>query len=398
MQSASQEGSTDRFSLPDMTAMEAEIAAVSTRDLLQLPPGQESEVSRAALAAALWRDRSIGNQELIAAAERRLASRSPHVHAFVPLYTTNHCDSECKMCGMRKGNSRLIRRYAGKKDLEEQLEILYRHEYVRGVIFLTGEYEDKHTRLGTAFRIGWAIRQALDMGFQRVHFNIGSMESDEIEILGEWVGREEPVGIAVFQETYDHDSYRKFMGDESSNAPKADYARRLATFDRWIDEGFRYLNAGVLVGLHRDVESELVRLVSHVTHLRARGAIVDVSLPRVRPALSARKSTPLDDDEYMRLMAAFAFACPDQRLVLSSRESAEFQDRSIGLCGVVSPGSPDVTPYQRDAAPVNDRASSQFIAGDLRRPRDTLQRIRADGRSMRFFEMPEEPQLTGARP
>jgi 2-iminoacetate synthase len=389
---------TPRFALPDLAAVQAEAATVDTREILELPPDQEPPVSRAALAAALWRDRSVPDRELIAAAERRLASRSPHIHAFVPLYTTNHCDSECKMCGMRKGNHRLIRRYAGKKDLEEQLETLYRYEHVRGVIFLTGEYQDKYTRLSTAFRIGWAIRQALDMGFQRVHFNIGSMETDEIEILGEWMVRDEPVGIAVFQETYDHDTYRKFMGDESTNAPKADYERRLSSFDRWIDHGFRYLNAGVLVGLHRDVEAELINLVAHVTHLRARGAIIDVSLPRVRPALSARDSTPLHDDEYMRMMAAFAFACPDQRLVLSSRESAAFQDRSIGLCGVVSPGSPDVTPYQRDGAPVNDRESSQFIAGDLRRPRETLQRIRAGGRSMRFFEMPEELPLAGARP
>ncbi len=387
--------SVEKFRLPDPAAIEAEMATVRAREFLDLPPDREAPVSRAALAAALWQDRSIANEELVAAAERRLASRNPQIHAFVPLYTTNHCDSECKMCGMRKGNERLIRQYAGKKDLEEQLEILYHHEHVRGVIFLTGEYQEKYARLSTAFRIGWAIRQALDMGFQRVHFNIGSMEQDEIEILGEWVGRDEPVGIAVFQETYDHDAYRRFMG-ESTEIPKADYERRLSTFDRWIDNGFRYLNAGVLVGLHDDIQSELVRVIAHATHLRQRGAVVDVSLPRVRPALSARNSTRLADDEYLRMMAAFAFACPDQRLVLSSRENAEFQKRSISLCGVVSPGSPDVTPYQRHGAPRNNEESSQFIVGDLRPPREALQRIRAEGRSMRFFEMPEEQPLVGA--
>ncbi|HKS46439.1 MAG TPA: 3-methyl-2-indolic acid synthase [Amycolatopsis sp.] len=383
----------NRFRLPEPASISAEVASARARDLLDLPPDQEPPISRAALAAALWRDRSVTNEELVAAAERRLATRRPQINAFVPLYTTNHCDSECKMCGMRKGNPRLIRKYAGKKELEEQLEILYYHEYVRGVIFLTGEYQDKYARLSTAFRIGWAIRQALDMGFQRVHSNIGSMESDEIEVLGEWVGRDEPVGIAVFQETYDHDSYRRFMGEESSDVPKADYARRLSTFDRWIDNGFRHLNAGVLVGLHDNVESELVRLIAHVTHLRRRGAIVDVSLPRMRPASSAHNNTWLDDDEYLRMMAAFAYSCPDQRLVLSSRENEQFQDRSVGLCGVVSPGSPDVAPYQRDGAPLNDEESSQFIAGDLRRPRETLLRVRDGGRDMGFFEYPKENPL-----
>jgi 2-iminoacetate synthase len=385
------------FRLPPLESISAEAATVRARELLSLPPDQEPPVSRAALAAALWRDRSISTEELMAATERRLATRTPQINAFVPLYTTNHCDSECKMCGMRKGNQRLVRKYAGKKDIEEQLEILYHHEYVRGVIFLTGEYQDKYARLSTAFRIGWAVRQALDMGFQRVHFNIGSMESDEIRVLGEWVGRDEPVGIAVFQETYDPDSYRRFMGAESSGVPKADYARRLSTFDRWIDNGFRHLNAGVLVGLHADVESELVRLIAHVTHLRQRGAIVDVSLPRMRPASSARNNTWLDDDEYLRMMAVFAFSCPDQRLVLSSRENEEFQGRSIGLCGVVSPGSPDVTPYQRDGAPLNDEDSSQFIAGDLRRPHETLLRVRNSGRNMGFFHYPEDrPAVAGA--
>src|SRR5262245_17728934 len=53
----------------------------------------------AAVALALLRDQTISTDQIKDAARRRLAERTPSLHTFVPLYTTNHCDSECKMCG-----------------------------------------------------------------------------------------------------------------------------------------------------------------------------------------------------------------------------------------------------------------------------------------------------------
>jgi 3-methyl-2-indolic acid synthase len=383
------------FVLPDLAAVREEAATVDTRAVLGLGPGEEPAASRPAVALALWQDRQIGDDELRQAAELRCAARRPRLHTFVPLYTTNHCDSECKMCSMRKGNARMVRKFAGRDEIIEQLEILHRHEGVRGVGFLTGEYQDKYTRLSTAFRIGWAIRTALDMGFERVYFNIGSMEPDEIDVLGEWVRRDEPVTMCVFQETYDRESYRRFMGRTSVEVPKADYDRRVVSFDRWLDAGFRYVNPGVLVGLHDDVSSEIVRLVAHGAHLRSRDAVVDLSLPRMRPAMSSRDSTRINDDDYLRMMAAVAFTCPEQRLVLTTREPQEFQDRALGLAGVISPGSPDVAPYRAGAQARNAEESSQFIIADLRRPRHILSRIEAGGTKVSHFA---DPAATGVVP
>ncbi|HVV20619.1 MAG TPA: 3-methyl-2-indolic acid synthase [Pseudonocardiaceae bacterium] len=377
---------TDDFRLPDPAAVRAEAETVDTAAVLALADGEEPVSSRAAAALALFRDRSLATEDLMAAAERRLAGRQPHLHTFVPLYTTNHCDSECKMCGMRNGNSRLVRKFAGKNELEEQLEILYEHEHVRGVGLLTGEYEDKYTRLATAFRVGWVIRRALDIGFQRIYFNIGSMEPDEIEVLGEWLEPADPVTMCVFQESYDRESYRRFMGDTGAGVPKANFDRRVVSFDRWLDAGHRYVNPGVLIGLHDDLEAELINLVSHAEHLRRRGAVVDLSMPRMRPAQSTSNKAKVGDDDYLRLMAAVAHTCPDQRLVLTTREGEEFQDRAIGLAGVISPGSPDVAPYRKDSAACNSEDSSQFLIADLRRPRDVLRRITDSGRDIDFFD------------
>ncbi|WP_189212689.1 MULTISPECIES: 3-methyl-2-indolic acid synthase [Actinokineospora] len=375
------------FVLPDMAAIRAEAATVDTRAVLGAGV-DDVGASRAAVALALWSDRSIGTAELQALAEERCAAREPRLHTFVPLYTTNHCDSECKMCSMRKGNARMERKFSGRNEIIEQMEILYRHEGVRGIGFLTGEYEDKYTRLSTAFRIGWAMRTALDMGFERIYFNIGSMEPDEIAVLGEWIQRDEPVTMCVFQETYDRESYRRFMGKTSVGVPKADYDRRVVSFDRWLDAGYRYVNPGVLVGLHDDLDAELVALVAHGDHLRARGAVVDLSVPRMRPAMSSRDSTRVNDDDYLRMMAVIAFVCPEQRLVLTTREPQEFQDRAIGMAGVISPGSPDVAPYRADSQARNEETTSQFLVADLRRPRHILGRIEAGGTPVGHFANP----------
>ncbi|MEU6714638.1 3-methyl-2-indolic acid synthase [Nonomuraea sp. NPDC046802] len=380
-------GSTD-FVLPELADVQAEASTIDTRAVLASAVGEESSHSRPAIALALWQDTGISTAELQEAAERRIAERMPRLHTFVPLYTTNHCDSECKMCSMRKGNARLERKFAGKRELEEQLEILYHHEGVRGVGFLTGEYDDKYVRQATAFRIGWAIRTALDMGFERIYFNIGSMEPDEIDVLGDWIGKDEPVTMCVFQETYDRESYRKFMGKTSMSVPKADYDRRIVSFDRWLDAGYRYVNPGVLVGLHEEVELEIVRLVAHGAHLRERGAVVDLSLPRMRPAMTSKDTTRVKDDEYLRMMAVIAFTCPEQRLVLTTREPQEFQDQAIGLAGVISPGSPDVAPYRRDGQARNDEKTSQFLIADLRRPRHILSRIEERGTKVTHFDAP----------
>ncbi|HEU4711122.1 MAG TPA: 3-methyl-2-indolic acid synthase [Pyrinomonadaceae bacterium] len=380
--SALNEVNVDNLLFPDITTLEQQAKLVDTRAVLNLQT--DEDLHPAAVALALLRDQTISTSEIRAAAKDRIAARVPQLHTFVPLYTTNHCDSECKMCAMRASNTALIRKFAGKKAIEEQLHILYENEHVRGVGFLTGEYSDEYTRLANAFRIGWAIRTAFDIGFERIYFNIGSMVPEEIEVLGEWIDKDEPVTMCVFQETYDRGSYARFMGNDP-RFPKADYDRRIRSFDHWLDAGFRYVNPGTLVGLHQDTEAEVINLVSHVTHLANRGAVVDVSLPRLRPAQGLKNVSGVDDDAYLRMIATVALVCPEHRLVLTTREDEAFQKQAIDLCGVFSPGSPDVAPYKRDDHARNEIKTSQFIVADLRRPRDILAKLESEGRAIDYF-------------
>ncbi len=372
----------EKLQFPDIATIEQEAKLVDTRAVLD--HGAGGDIHPAAIALALLRDTTISNDEIRAAAKRRLATRKPQLHTFVPFYITNHCDSECKMCGMRKGNTRLIRKFAGKKTIEEQLQIIYEDEGILGVGFVTGEYGDEYTRLSNAFRTGWAIRTAFDIGFKRIYFNIGSLGPEEIEVLADWIDQDDPVTMCVFQETYDRGIYSRFMGTDPSY-PKADYDRRIVSFEHWLDAGFRYVNPGSLVGLHRDAESEIVGLISHVTHLANRGAVVDVSLPRMRPAHGTSNVSGIDDPTYLRMIATVALVCPDHRIVLTGREEEGFQREAIDLCGVFSPGSPDVAPYRRADRAINEAETSQFIAGDSRRPRDVLTKLQAGGRVIDYF-------------
>ncbi|HEX6949635.1 MAG TPA: 3-methyl-2-indolic acid synthase [Nitrospira sp.] len=364
----------------ELLSIAEEAARLRALDLNEL---KNAPVRRAAKAAAAFELEGCDTDELAAVAAVEVTRAQSDKRTFVPIFMTNYCDSECLMCGMRKGNQRLRRKFSGRKVIEEQLTILRDFEGVRGVGFLTGEYEGGYVRRANAFMVGWAIRRALDMGFQQVYFNIGSLDAEEIEVLAEWVERDEPVTMCVFQETYERSVYHRFMGGDTQ-IPKADFDRRIASFDQWLSAGFRQVNPGVLVGL-ADPKSDLLSLAAHIEYLVGHGAAVEVSLPRLRPALGSSTRSRVDDDTYLRLIAAVAFAFPECRIVLTTRETEEFQQRALPLVGVISPGSPDVAPYLRDSAAANDELSSQFLIPDLRRPREILTALVRQGYSVTNF-------------
>src|SRR2546430_17549428 len=104
---------------------------------IDLPTTPGAELSIAEM-AALYYSRH-GAESLRAPAIARRGSRAYELETFSPLYLTNTCDSECKMCGMRRDNRELERETANPVGVQHQLEILAR----RGVLavgLLTGEY------------------------------------------------------------------------------------------------------------------------------------------------------------------------------------------------------------------------------------------------------------------
>jgi len=319
--------------------------------------------------AALYLAPGVDTETLLAVARARRPAGPPRLETFSPLYLTNECDAECKMCGMRATNDALERETADESTAERQLDVLHRRG-LRGVAILTGEYRHGARRERMLARAKAALDAALERGYQHVLINVGSLDDHEYPALLDGVARDVDGGVAprvtmcTFQETYDPAVYARFMGSTADN-PRSDYARRIGNFDRACDAGMRVANPGVLLGLNPDVAWELLALIAHVRHLRARGMEVYMSLPRLRKASGAPREAGVSDDQLARLVAVLSFGMPDAKVVISTRESPAVQRRLLPVIGVLTPGSPGVAPYTETGARF-DLEASQFEVLDHR--------------------------------
>lgn len=320
---------------------------------------------------------------------RRRPTGGPHLETFSPLYLTNECDAECAMCGMRRFNPKLVRETADDLTIRAQLSLLHRRG-LRGIALVTGEYHHGLRRDAMLARVARAIAAAIDLGFEHVLINIGSLEAEEYRWLlartprtgdGRTAAR---LTMCTFQETYDRALYRRFIGSNSSN-PRADFVRRLENFDRAIDAGMSSVNPGVLLGLSRDVCFELLALLDHVRHLLARAAQVYVSLPRLRRATGTAHHVGVSDDLLFRFAAIVAFGIPEAKVVISTREAPAVQRRLLPAISVLTPGSPGVAPYTEKGARFEIEAS-QFEVLDQRPIEAVLGDAMADGITFAGYE------------
>lgn len=230
------------------------------------------------------------------------------LETFVPLFLTNTCDADCSMCGMRKQNDKLNRKFS----TNTEIDIIKNSFGVSRMGFLTGEYLEKNSRLQNCFYVGWALDRAVEKGFEQVIFNIGSMTDDEIEVLDGWTRlHKDKVMMCVFQETYDKNKYDKVMGSDITKSPKADFNRRIETCGKWADLGYKLANIGFLVGLHNKVDTEIYGLIKHCGELLEKGATVYLSLPRLRPASGASNKTKVDEEQYLRIISVASIMSSD---------------------------------------------------------------------------------------
>ena len=298
--------------------------------------------------ARLWTAPSLSAEDVyvLARAARRVSAR--RLETFAPLYLTNTCDAECRMCGMRRANRALVRETADIDGIEQQLSIL-RQRGMQGVALLTGEYRGEQR--AWSFRlVNQALRRAQALGFRHVLLNVGSLEESEFPVLLDGLPRtadaavRPKITICTFQETYAREPYARFMGTEVDN-PRADYDRRLANFDRSQRAGVRVANPGILVGLNPDLGFELLALTLHARHLLRRGMEVYVSVPRLRQTAGSPVHRGADDATFIRLVSVLSLALPTCKIVLTTRESAEIQHKLVPIVSVLSAGSAAVAPY-----------------------------------------------------
>ena len=331
----------------------------------------------------------VATKDLLALARDRRPLGATNIETFSPLYLSNECDAECAMCGMRRFNDQLRRETADAATIEAQLDILHRRG-LRGVALLTGEYHHGPRRSAMLARTASALRAALDRGFSHVLINVGALEPAEYEDLLDGVprapdGRVRPkITMCTFQETYDPRAYARFMGATPDN-PRSDFGRRVENFDRAAQAGLWSVNPGVLLGLNPDLGYELLALLAHVSHLRALGMTVYVSLPRLRKASGAEHLAGVGDDELTRLVAVLSAGVTEAKVVISTREPPEIQRRLLPFIGVLTPGSPGVAPYTEDGARFEIDAS-QFEVLDHRPVEAILDEILATGVAIDCYE------------
>ncbi len=318
--------------------------------------------------AVLWSAPHLETDALYRTASAMRARRGPHLETFTPLYITNTCDAECRMCGMRSDNDALVRQTATLDEVRGQLHTL-RRRGVHGVALLTGEYR--------ADRRAWALRYvneallaAHELEFRHVLINVGAIDDDEFGTLLAGIPRQadgtlEPkITMCTFQETYARGIYARFMGETPQN-PRADFDRRLVNFDRARRAGFRVANPGVLVGLNPDLGFELLALATHARYLLDRGMEVYLSVPRLRQIAGRHAQRGASDDEFVRLVAILSLGLPACKLVVTTRENSAMQHTLAPIVSVISAGSSAVAPYTERGA-VFPLEASQFEVIDQR--------------------------------
>jgi 2-iminoacetate synthase len=342
--------------------------------------------------AALFLSADVSTDELLALATERRGPGSPQIETFSPLYISNECDAECKMCGMRRFNRDLQRETADAGTVADQLAILHQRG-LRGVALLTGEYRHGAQRQQMLLRTAAAAREALRLGFEHVLINIGSLEDEEYGDLLDGIPRTEDgavvpqVTMCTFQEAYDPSIYQRFMGAAEEN-PRSDYPRRLRNFDRAADAGMRFVNPGLLLGLNPDLASELLALAAHLNHLAARGLSVYISLPRLRKASGLPHPKGVSDDELTRIVSLLSAGFPAAKVVISTREAPEIQQLLLPVIGVLTAGSPGVAPYSESDARFEVEAS-QFEVADQRPIELIMEDCLAAGATIRGYEPSE---------
>lgn len=337
--------------------------------------------------AALWYGRQIPTAAIYAAACRPRGNGGTPLETFSPLYMTNTCDAECRMCGMRRDNRALRRETVDFDEVENQLLTLWRRG-MHAVALLTGEYRPERRGWALGF-VNEALRATQELSFKHVLINVGSIDEDEFDTLLAGIERRADGAVVpkltmcTFQETYSRPHYAKFMGTDPEN-PRADFDRRLTNFDRSYRAGMRVANPGILLGLNSDLGFEMTALALHARHLLERGMEVYLSVPRLRRIAGGRDVPGVDDDEFVRLVSLLSLALPSCKIVITTREPADIQRRLVPVVAVLSAGSAAVAPYTPDGArfPLD---TSQFEVIDQRRFEDILSEY-LDERTIENFE------------
>ncbi|MDH5298646.1 MAG: 2-iminoacetate synthase ThiH [Desulfobulbaceae bacterium] len=350
------------FITPEFDSLRPEIAAATPADVERALQG--TRMGLQGLAALL----SPAAEPCLADMAARSAAVTGQrfgktIQLYAPLYVSNLCSNRCLYCGFAAEN-RIERRVLTLDEAEAEALLLHQRGF-NHLLLVSGEAPKV---MGVDYLEALALR--LRDRFAAISIEVQPLATEEYARLF----RAGITGVAVYQETYDRETYQRMH----LAGPKSDYDFRLATPARGAAAGLREVGIGFLLGLS-DWRAEGLAVGLHLAWLRKAfwRTNFTVSFPRMRPATGDfAPPLPVSERQLTQLIFALRIFDPDVGLILSTREDSRYRDGMVGL-GPTRYSAGSCTAPGGYADP--DSAGEQFSVGDHRSIDEVAAAIRARG-------------------
>ncbi|MHB0946483.1 MAG: 2-iminoacetate synthase ThiH [Sedimentisphaerales bacterium] len=286
------------------------------------------------------------------------------IQLYAPLYVSNFCVNSCPYCAFNIKSKFTPSRLTIEQACKEA-DILAAQGF-RHILLVSGE-DKKFVTTDYLTALAAELRKK----FSSISIEIYPADQSDYEKLFA-AGID---GIAIYQETYDKDDYKKFH----TAGPKADYEYRLETLQRAGNAGFRSLGIGFLIGLS-DWRMQTLAMAAHADFLIKHywQSRVSFSFPRMRPAENVNRDMfryMITDRQLVQMMTALRLCFSDAEIVLSTRESANFRDNVSKICVTrISAGS-----KTNPGGYTDDSAVEQFEVADARSPAEVSRMLKQAG-------------------
>lgn len=299
---------------------------------------------------------------------------------FAPLYCSSLCVNNCEYCGFKTDNCEEKRLILSDEELHLETENLVKGGHKR-LIMVYGEHPKS-----AADYIAHSMNEVYntkvkingrDNYIRRVNINAAPMSISDLEKI-----REAGIGTyQVFQETYHHDSYRKYH----PSTIKASYRWRLYALHRAMEAGIDDVATGALFGLY-DWKFEVMGLLYHAIDLEEKFSIGPhtVSFPRLRAAAGSAldNNNPylVSDDDFKKLVAVLRLSIPYTGMIITAREPQHIRKDIIPIGCTQTDASTKigVGAYSKSENS-QKKDEQQFILGDTRSLDEVIQEFAESG-------------------
>ena len=272
------------------------------------------------LAALLSPAASEVADEVVAAASRATIERfGRRVRLFTPLYLANYCGNACTYCGFA-AHRRIRRARLSSAAVEAELDAIAATG-LDEVLLLTGESPKFSSVAYIADAVGAASAR-----FGRVGVEVQPVNTDEYAALC----AAGAASVSVYQETYDPVAYDLLH----PGGRKRSYPYRFESQERALRAGMSGVGFGALLGL-ADWRRDALATVVHAAGVAAAypGAEIGLSCPRLRPtgADPGLDAGGVTENVLFQILCAYRLCLPAASITVSTRESASFRDRCVGV-------------------------------------------------------------------